>query len=352
MSFRCLAAPRPAFRAAIRFAVLVEMPESALAKRVAELEARPLFKTLLAARAVAIEPYPTARFAARRFVGRELSMQVAQHLPGSLSADAELLELISRIGAERFEECFLQEHSLCVQERAERCGISAAEAAAIGDLVDQMYVEAEFSAGPEGGPSRDPSAPVAAVEIEGGRPVLAFFNREIWKGRYRLDTDRLAQLMGGIGHEETRQLRAFVHELEEIDRRKSTLYQLLELMLQEQADYFITGALDRRKSVTQKDVARRLGVAASVINRLISNKSIASPWGREVMLKTLFPSRKQVLKDRLFDLLSHQDGRPDRQLRDEIRRRFAVQLSRRSVTAYRLELNGLHRRSPKEIACG
>ena len=75
----------------------------------------------------------------------------------------------------------------------------------------------------------------------------------------------------------------------------------------------------------------------SVLNRLISNKSIELPWGLETPLKTLFPSRKSMLLERLHGLIREYPASTDDELRVLIARMYGAKLSCRSIAQYRAD---------------
>lgn len=79
-------------------------------------------------------------------------------------------------------------------------------------------------------------------------------------------------------------------------------------------------------------------MAPSVLNRLISNKSVRLPWGLEAPLKALIPSAKTLLRDRLHDLALSHPGSSDENLRKLMERLHGARLSRRSIAQYRQDL--------------
>lgn len=330
-----LAAARPSLGGAMKLARLLEMSEREFEARVRQLEANPLFPRLLEARAVKIEPY-AARFAARKPDGRELSMS-GEGLSGLLDGRASLVDVIRRIGQDNFEEFFLGDINLPDERRADACALSLEEVRQLRELVDRVYIQGELETPSVGAPVTTYSS-VAGVELEEGMPVIAFFSREIWKGRYRLDGSRLAGLRQSVPLAEARRLDRLVCQLELLDRRKSTLYRVLEALLDLQRDYLVSGDPSARRPLTQLSVAKRLDVSPSVLNRLISNKSIRLPWGFEAPMKVLMPSAKRLLLDRFDEVASSHPTLSDERLRGEIARRFGARLSRRSVAQYRKEL--------------
>ena len=127
MKFKTSASARHSAQAGIKLARLLELPEADFARRVRELEADALFRSLLDAQVVTVQPYAGAGFAARRFGGWGLST-ASDGVP-ALDGRGDLAKLLQRVGQERFEECFLGEEKLSDQDRARLCGISKEEAA-------------------------------------------------------------------------------------------------------------------------------------------------------------------------------------------------------------------------------
>jgi hypothetical protein len=321
----------------MKLARLLEMPESDFESRVRELEGKPVFRRLVELGVVSIQPYSQARFAARNFGGWGLRTS-SEGLPELLDGRGELAGLMEQVGQDNFEACFLKEEALSDGERAKRCGISVSDAARLREFVDRLYVQSEFSdfAG-QAAPARTFSA-VAGIELENGRPVLAFFNREIWKGRYRVNESKRAALLGSMTPGQARNAEKLLSDLEFLERRKSTLYLVLEEVVAAQAEYLKSRDPGRRHPLTQRDLAAKLEISPSVLNRLISNKSVRLPWGLEAPMKTFVPSGKAVLRDHLYDLARERSELSDEALRLEMKRLHGASLSRRSVAQYRKEL--------------
>lgn len=324
-------------QAGMKLARLLEMPEADFEKRVRELESEAFFRDLLATRVVSIAPYANTGFGARRFGGWGLST-ASDGLAGVLDGQGELAQLLQRVGQERFEECFLRDEGMADLDCAKRCGISMDDAMRLRELVNKLYVQAEFDDGQATAAPSKTYSTVAGVAMDGKRPMLAFFNREIWKGRYQIDEKRRDQVAADLAPQEARRLEKFLRELELLDRRKTTLYRVLEVLVQEQTDYFASGDLTTRRALTQREVCQKLDVDASVLNRLIANKSIELPWGLEAPLKSLLPSRKSLLRDRLYDLIQEHPTATDVELGRRLHRLYGVKLGWRSIAQYRTEL--------------
>lgn len=336
---KMLLAPRlrMSLSAAMRMemARVLEMPEAELEEQARAIEADPLFKRLAAAGILALSEFPAARFAARRFARYGLRVS-GNGLPELVDGNCDLARLMQDLGQERFQEWFLGEESLSDEARARGCGITAGEARRLREFLDRAFIQGEFEASAPA-PEKVFSA-VAGIGIEAGKPVLAFFHREVWKKRYRVNKDRLVECLAAMSEAEAGKVRNLLTRLELAEKRKTTLYRLLEEVLAVQTEYLLTGDPARRQPLTQRAMASRLVADPSVVSRLISNKSVQLPWGLEAPLSVFFPSAKEINRGRLYGLARANPGWKDEELRRELERRHGVRLSRQSIVQYRKEL--------------
>ena len=331
----------------MKLARLLEAPEAELERRVVALEAGALFGRLLEAGVVVRQAPEHARFASRRFAGRAMRTS-SEGLPELSDGNGDLAKLMQSIGQEDFSSVFLGDDARTDAERAGLCGIATSDAKRLREFVDRLYVQSEFEApAPNAAPEPTFSA-LAGISIEDGKPVLAFFHREIWDKRYVINEERRRDLALDLPDRDAKRAESLLRELEYIDSRKTTLYRVLEAVLETQADYLVSGAAERRVPLTQKALADRLNVSPSVLNRLIANKSVELPWGLEAALSVFVPSRKSLLRDQLHDLALARPELSDEGLRSAIREEHGVELSRRSIAQYRKELgisSGRNRRT-------
>ncbi|MFA6093651.1 MAG: hypothetical protein WCU88_08850 [Elusimicrobiota bacterium] len=318
----------------MKLARLMEMPESELEDLARRIESNPFFTRLSVAGILAPAEFPAARFAARRFAGFGLRTS-GSGLPELTDGNCDLVRLMQGLGQERFEEWFLGDKSISDAERAQGCGITIEDARKLREFMDRAFIKGEFETTAPA-PEKIFSA-VAGIEIEGGKPVLAFFHREIWKKRYHINRERLSDFLAALPRKEAGKVSNLLHQLETVEQRKTTLYRLLEEVLTAQAEYLCTGEPEQRRPLTQRSMAAKLEVDASVLNRLISNKSIQLPWKMEAPLSVFFPSAKDINRERLCELACANPDWKDEDLRREMERLYGVRLSRRSITQYRNE---------------
>lgn len=321
----------------MKLARLLEAPETELERRIRALESGALFGRLLESGVVVRQVPEHMRFSGRRFAGRALRAS-SEGLPELVDGTGDLAKLMQNIGQEDFSAAFLGDDGRSDAERAELCGISTADARRLRDLVDRLYVQEQFEApAPKVAPEPTLSA-LAGIAIEDGKPVLCFFHREIWDRHYLINDERRRDLALDLPARDAKRAETLLRELEYIDQRKTTLYRVLEAVLETQADYLVSGDAERRVPLTQKALSDRLDISPSVLNRLIANKSVELPWGLEASLSVFVPSRKSLLRDQLHDLALARPELSDEGLRTALLERNGVELSRRSIAQYRKEL--------------
>lgn len=161
-----------------------------------------------------------------------------------------------------------------------------------------------------------------------------------------------------------------LHKLRRISSRNKITHEILKAVIKHQVGYFRSGnPLDllplrqvqlsnwlNSPITNHKSFHRAVRVKGlpinyidnSVISRIISGKSIITPLGEKIPLPHLFPTQKEINK-RLIkefldkeaqDLESGEIKRPasDREIRDNLRRKYYLDISRHSVSTCRQEL--------------
>jgi len=91
-----------------------------------------------------------------------------------------------------------------------------------------------------------------------------------------------------------------------VNSRKTTIYQVIQNIIEAQYNFFQSGNLKDLKFLTQASLAEKIGVEASLISRAISGKAIRIPQGRETSLKTFFPTKKQLRKELIREIIEQE----------------------------------------------
>ncbi len=322
----------------LKLAGLFAMSEEEYERTLREMEASERFLLLKKTGVLAVKEFSRARFNARNFAGYGLRTD-AGGLPELADGNCDYVRLIQKVGQEKFEALFLKDDALSDAERAKKCGISAAESKSIREFMNRVFIQAEFEDKTPVAPPAAVYSAVAGIEIENGKPVIAFFHREIWKGRYGVDDKKLEMYLSGVTEKEAAAARTLLRRVEFLEQRKTTLYAALEKLAAGQAAYLLTGEPVKRSPYTQRALAHELGVCASVINRMISNKSVQLPWGMEAPMDELLPSDKKINKEKIYMLMQENPEAPDQALARLLHEAGGKRISRRSVAQYRKELS-------------
>jgi RNA polymerase sigma-54 factor len=127
--------------------------------------------------------------------------------------------------------------------------------------------------------------------------------------------------------------------MELINGHKNTLNLVLQNIIKKQSLYLETADSMSLLPFSQKELARKLGLAASSISRAIRGKSIDTPWGEEIPIKHFFPRPKKFKKQLIKQLLeTDNEFHLDEMINVKLREIFGVAISRRSVANLRKEL--------------
>lgn len=324
--------------ARVRLASLTQLSERKFFERVRDLESDPLFQKLASGDAVIrCRRFPAAGFAGNVLTlldgtGRDTGGVDVESLLASHGAAAAL---IRKIGAGDFEKYFLyRDETLSAGEAAGKCGLSASEARAVADLVNELSVRVEFFHPSRVNPGMS-YRKVAAIEYDGrGGPLVCFFSPRYCSGKYIIDYDRF-EALELRGEEQVRARRLF-RELELINVRAMNLYRILHLVAGVQREYIVSGDERELTPYSRKEAARALDIDESLVSRAVSGRSVVIPNGTEKPLKEFFPSHKEVRKILIRGIVEGAGARlTDEGIRLALKERFGIDVSRRTVNACR-----------------
>jgi RNA polymerase sigma-54 factor len=123
--------------------------------------------------------------------------------------------------------------------------------------------------------------------------------------------------------------------------RQDMLFQILSRIVTEQSAYLRSRLGHRRRPLSLREMARRIGVAPSTVSRAVGNRSAQMPWGEEVPLKSLLSGQRSVILSILSEW--RERGELGDELTDErLMRRLAgeagITVSRRTINECRRKL--------------
>jgi len=326
---------------------VLEMPEDEFNRLTVELENSPLFKKLYRKeRVIGYQRYRGTDISAHFY---ELNEEVTAGGAGNLDVESllsgkeDLVHRIKRMGLEKFKRYFLYpEPGVSLEETARQCGLEFPEAEKINDLINELSVMSEFHH--PSGLSLERGvhySKVASVEKGPQGFVIGYLSPAYARGKYSIDYQRFEELRGNgvFGSGEAKEMRELFRKLELINGRKDTLTRVLQGIVQKQALYFESGNGRALLPFSQKELAEKIGVAASSVSRAISSRSLETPLGEEKALKDFFPHPRTFRRELVKQLLgTGEEFRSDEAIRVRLEQRFGVSISRRLVADLRKEL--------------
>ncbi|MGM0876716.1 MAG: RNA polymerase factor sigma-54 [Bacillota bacterium] len=134
-----------------------------------------------------------------------------------------------------------------------------------------------------------------------------------------------------------------------LEQRKETMINVMKVILQKQKDYFIHGK-SLLKPLTLKDIADTLDIHESTVSRTVKDKFVQTPHGL-VSMKSFFSNKLDEetgevsttsVKMKLKELIDSEDKmKPlsDQKIANSLKDRYGINISRRTVTKYREQLN-------------
>jgi DNA-directed RNA polymerase specialized sigma54-like protein len=325
---------------------LLEMPEEEFNKLIAEVESNPLFKKLYRKeKVIHYQRYPKTDISSRFY---QLNEEIAAGM-GTLDIESLLLgkegviQQIQKMGLEKFKRYFLYpEPEVSVEEVAQDCNLEPREVEKINSLINEFSIMSEFynpsTLGAEHGIYY---SKVASVERRPEGFVIGYLSASYARGIYLINYERFEELRGNraITGAEVREIRQLFKKMELINSRKDTITRILQNIAEKQALYFESQDAKALLPFSQKELAKRIGLGPSSISRAIRGRSLETPWGEEKALKDFFPRPRRFKKELVKRLLETEDGlRSDEEIKAQLRQKFGVSISRRSVASLRKEL--------------
>jgi transposase len=339
---------RQEFRLIMRLeqAGLLEIPEEEFNRLIAEVESSSLFKDLYRKeRIIRYQRYPRTDISPRFY---QLNEEIAAgtdtlDIESLLSNKEDVIRLIKKIGLENFKRYFLYpEPGVSVEEVAQECNLELAEVEEINSLINEFSIMNEFY-----NPSVLSSehgihySKVASIERGAEDFIIGYLSPSYARGRYSIDYERFEELRGSgaITGAEVKEIRQLFKRLEIINSRKDTVTRVLQGIVEKQAPYFESGDPKALLPLSQRELAKKIGLVPSSISRAIGGKSLETPWGREKALKDFFPRPRMFRKELVRQLLETGEEFPsDEAIKAKLEQTFGVSISRRSIADLRKEL--------------
>jgi len=326
-------------------ASLLELPEDEFNRLITEIEQSTLFRRLYQReKLIHHQKFPRTDISSSFY---QLKEEVVAD-KGSLDVESLLLNKeqivrqIQKLGLEKFNRYFLfPESGMTLEEVARECELDISEVQEINNLVDEFSIKSEFYH-----PSNITTggiyySRVASIEEANKGFIIGYYSPSLARGRYSIDYGRFEELKTNsvFTEAESKKVKQLFKRLELINSRKDTLTQILQNIIDKQTSYLESGDLKTLLPFSQKELAKKTGLAPSSVSRAIRGRSIDTPWGQEIPLKYFFPRPRKFRKELLKGLLeTDKELSSDEAIRTKLWEKFGVAISRRSVANLRKEL--------------
>ncbi|RLE08544.1 hypothetical protein DRZ78_00895 [Candidatus Aerophobetes bacterium] len=335
----------------------LSLPEDRFKIYLKKIEADPLFRELRDK--YRLISYKKFRDVSRRPSSLELKEEFIPQNDGFdvedlLEKNPEALAVLKKVGdiiGPRDFSNFLSGGRLEIREIEERCHLSPKERQIFKNFINKFQLQSIFDSSSSLLPVSSPRFfKIASIEKRGNELIICPLDKESYliKGRYLINYNRFEQLIAEkkFTRVQINRISAFFKKLNLINRRTTTLYQVIYHLKEIQRRFFESENPQDLVPLTQSELARRIGVYPSSISRAIADKSILTPLGEEKPLKFFF-SKKRV-QNLLLEILAEEKREmkagilsgplSDEEIRKRLKRRYGVNMSRRTVCKYRKAL--------------
>ena len=335
----------------------MSLPEDEFQKLTKEVKNDSLFKRLAAPETKVIRHRKFPGTSLARFKAIPLDPTITPsgdtlEVESFLAQEQDLVRTIKELEVDRFKEYFLDRVSqITPQEIAEECDLTIEEVEKINSFVDRFYLQAESRESPrEVKTGRIYYSTIASVEKEGSGLSMGFFSAPMIEGHYLINFDRFEELKkaGAFGKDEIKKIKTLLDNLRLINSRKTIIYRVVQNIMETQRDFLKSGNFRDLQPFTQASLSDRIEVDASLISRAIHRKAIRTPQGREIPVKTFFPSKKETGKELIRKIIAQEETEiqkkiikkpySDGQIQKKLKEDYGLSISRRSVSEWRMDL--------------
>lgn len=254
-----------------------------------------------------------------------------------VAQNPDVVKLIRKIGQENYKKFFLSYETYSFKEIAEQLKISVDEVKQIFEFTNNVLIYSELQYPVEHKIPEKKYIKIAKICYYKQQPVIVYYTPAMLRGQYVINYEKLHQTIDKIPRSERTKIKKLIRELELLNIRKTTLHRILETIAIVQKEFLLTDSFERRRVLTQKKLAEIIGVNPSAVCRIIKDKVICGPTGKEYKLTTLIPTKKEVMTSVIKDLLYKMRKRKitDEKLRKIIYDTTGIILPRRTVNYYR-----------------
>jgi len=163
--------------------------------------------------------------------------------------------------------------------------------------------------------AREESFPSGVIaEVKNDSSFSIRYSNAGFSIEYMVDNEKLQRIINGgkLTEEDKKDISRLLHKLRRINTRNLITHEVLKGILNCQRDYFESNSELDLKPLRRAELARAIlkensrGIVTDIsrISRVIRGMSIITPHGKEVALRSLFPTKREMMKRHIRVLLA------------------------------------------------
>ena len=202
------------------------------------------------------------------------------------------------------------------------------------------------------------------AKIKKGSNFSIHYTTEEFSIEYIVNEEKLRRIINDVKlpEEEKENICGLLHKLRRVNTRNRITHEILKGIVEYQRDYFESnsevdlkplGRVELARTVSNSDckensLSRDFVIDTSRISRVTQGLSIITPQGKEVSLKSLFPTKRDIVKKHIKVLLNREkedirNGRvkkpyTDEELRCKLKAEYDLSITKREVAYCRKDL--------------
>ena len=328
----------------VKLSQYLSLKEENVVKEVLEIEQQEEFQTLLSLKIVSRRPFQQSIFFNKR--GYEYFDEITpspfedSEIYTIIKQNPEIVELIRKIGEKNYKKFFLGYEDYTFEQIADEVKLSVEDVKKIFDFTNSILIFSELQESSESILTKMPEKKyvrIAKIKFVKQQPVIIYLSPSMLRGEYVINYERLQQFLNKCSAEERKKIKETINKLELINIRKTTLHKIIETIVDVQKDFLLTDLPEKRKILTQKELAKIINVSPSVVCRLVKDKTILSPSAREYKLTTLLPNKKEIMLSVLKEILEEEKNKriSDNELCKIVLEKTGFQIPRRTINYYK-----------------
>ncbi|MFQ6067018.1 MAG: hypothetical protein ACE5K3_07055 [bacterium] len=341
----------------MKLAEFMSLPEEEFQKLIEEVENDPLFKKLMRSdpKIIGYKKLPWTKTSQPKMLSLDPTITPSRdtlEVESFLAQEKDLVSTIKKLGVDRFKKYFLEGvPGITSKEIARECDLPVETVKKINDFVDRFYLESKLTGSlQDNRTARIYYSTIASIEKNNGELSIGYFSPEMARGIYLIDFDKVERIkkVEIFAKDEIRKIDSLLNKLRLINSRKTTIYQVIQNLIEVQRDFLLSGDFKDLKPFTQVSLSRKIGVNPSLISRSINRRALRTPQGRQIPLKRLFPSEREIRKKLIKEVIEQEKNEiqnrslskaySDEEIRTQLREKYETSISRRSISDCRKNL--------------